>query len=168
MPSIKTVAAKNISIRGSATKPTGPTVTAFTTSTDFSCLLAANGTSLSATGSDKITDPSFCEGVNSGAFANSNYEGAIVPFVMLDSTTGAYNIADNAAFEMFKVKNTIAYLWVREGVPSTTTAAAGQLVSCYEVRSDTPQRQSDLNGYIKRTIPLDVTPLFENVALAAS
>ena len=166
MAGIKTVASKNMAYRISTTKPTGPTIAAFTAATDVSCDLAASGTRVSATASESINDPSVCEDTNASAFGTGNFEGSIAPFVKLDASTGAYALADNPAFEMFKVKNTIGYLWVREGVKYGATPAAGQLVSCYEVRSDTPQRQQAMNEYIKRNIPLSVTPIFENVPLA--
>ena len=167
MAAIRTPAAKRQTWYLFTTKPTAATVTAFAAATDITCVLAASGTYISASASDKITDPAVCEDTNSGAFGTGNYDGQIAPYVLLDSADGTYDLADNPAFEAFKQKNTIAYLGLREGVLHGTAPTAGQLVSVYEVRSDAPQRPQELNQYVKRNIPLDVIPLFENAVLTA-
>ena len=167
MAAIRTPAAKRQTWYLFVTKPTAATVAAFAAATDITCFLAASGTYISAAGSDKITDPAVCEDTNSGAFGTGNYAGQIAPYVLLDSAGGTYDLTDNPAFEAFKQKNTIAYLGLREGVLYGTAPTAGQLVSVYEVRSDTPQRPQELNQYVKRNIPLDVIPLFENAVLTA-
>ena len=168
MAGIRTPAAKRQTWYLFTSKPAAATVTAFTAATDITCDIAASGSYISPTASDKITDPAVCEDTNSGAFGTGNYGGQIAPFILLDASTGAYSLADNPAFEAFKVKNTIAYIGIREGVVHGTAPATGHLVSVYEVRSDAPQRPQELNQYVKRIIPLDVIPVFENVALAAS
>ena len=167
MASIRTVAAKNIRWQLLTTKPEGPTVDAVSTGTNASCDIAASGSSITAGDSDKITDPAICEDSNNGAFGTGNYTGSIAPFILLDSEDGTYDLADNPVFEALKVKNTVAYLVIREGAVYDSDFAAGQLVSAYEVRTDTPQRATEMNQYIKRNIPLDVIPLFENAVLTA-
>lgn len=167
MASIRTVAAKNVRWQLQTEAPEGPTVAAASAGFNASCDIAAAGSSISASASDKITDPAMCEDTNNGAFGTGNYEGSIAPFILIDSEDGTYDLADNPVFEALKVKNTIAYLVVREGVAFDADFAAGQLVSAYQIRTDVPQRPAELSGYIKRNIPLDVTPLFENAVLTA-
>ena len=167
MPAIRTPAAKRQTWYLFASKPATATVALFTAAVDITCKIATSGSYITASGSDKIADPAMCEDTNSGGFGTGNYDGSIAPFLFLDSVTGAYTAVDNAAWEAFKAKNTVAYIGIREGVVHGTAAAAGQLVSVYEVRSDTPQRPQELNQYVKRVVPLDVLPVFENVALTA-
>lgn len=150
------------------TQPADPAVATITAGTDITCDIAASSSRISATGSDTITDPALCEDSNSGAYGRSNYEGAVAPFWLLD-TDGTYAAEDNPAFEAFKVKNTVAYVVIVDGIATGDTLADGYMSSCYEVRSDTPQRPSETsNVYIKRVIPLQVKPIWENQLTTAS
>lgn len=144
-----------------------PTVTELTAGTDASCLVAKNGTRVSATGSDVVNDPALCSDTNSPAYGASNYEGTIAPFWLLDATDGSYTAGDNAAYEALKEKGTEAWLVFRDGPAYDDAWAAADVVDVFHVITDNPQRPTETGAYIKRNIPLGVQRAWLDVAVTA-
>lgn len=149
------------------TKPDSPSIAALSSATDISCEIAKASSYLRATASDTVTDARLCDEANSPAYGASNYEGQVAPFWFLDPEDGTYLAADNAAFEAFKEKGTTAYIVKVTGIKRDVTLAAGYMSSAYEVVTDTPQDPSGQGEYIKRLIPLSVSPIWDNELLVA-
>lgn len=159
MAAVKTLADGREKWTVLTTKPAAPTalkLADLTAGIDASCQIAKNGSRISATASDTVSDPALCSDTNAQAFGASNYEGSIAPFRLLDPVTGAYATADNTVMEAVALKGTTLWIAVREGPKATTAWAVGDDYELYEVLTDNPQRPSEAGTYIKRNVPLAV------------
>lgn len=150
------------------TNPAAPTVSELNGGVQASCLVAKNGTRISATGSDSVNDPELCSSSNAVVWGASNYEGTITPYWQLDATTGAYVSGDNDAYEALTPKGTQAWLYFREGPAYDTAWATGQYVDGYEVLTDNPQKPTETGAFIKRTIPLAIQAAYEHVTVGGA
>lgn len=159
MAAVRTLADGRIKLTILTTPPediNAITVAELTAGIEASCAVAKNGTRFSATASDTISDPRLCDEGNSNAMGPSNYEGAIVPFLLFDDETNVYSLEDNVVYEAARAKGTNLTYVLREGPEAAVEWAAGDRYDAYEAISDNPQRPSETSGYIKRTIPLQV------------
>ena len=133
-----TVAAdKNIRISVMTVAPAdmgAPTVAELEAGLDATCVFAINGTRFSAAASDTVTDPVFCEGVN--------------------SSTKQYSVEDNEIFEAMRVKRSKVWVAFRPGPAwDAEWAAADMLSGIFEFETDNPQEPTDYTGDIKVVIP---------------
>lgn len=131
------------------------TATELAAGIDASCAVAKSGTRFSATNSDTVADARLCDESNANALGSSNYEGAIVPFWLLDED-GSYAAADNPVYEAARLKGTELTYVLREGPSAKTAWASGDRYDVFVGVSDNPQRPSEGTGYVKRTIPIEV------------
>lgn len=109
-------------------------------------------TNVGPTASDTVSEKSITDTANVVVPTVGNYEGTLVLF--RDFTTGVPT-ANDVLTTITKVAGTTGWIVKRLGYPSTTAAAAAQVVSAYKFTTDVPQvtgGQSD--GYLKATIPL--------------
>ena len=169
MAGVKTLADKRYKVTLLSTEPTdlrAITTTELQAGIDASCLLAANGTRLSATGSDSINDPAVCEESTASVPGGSNFEATFAPFWYLDPATGQYAEADNPAFEIMREKGSAFWAVTRRGPEASVDWAAGDTYSVFEVTTDNPQEQADSSGWIKYNVPAEVqrAELFQTVA----
>lgn len=169
MAGVKTLADKRYKIALLSVEPAdlrAITVAELEAGIDASCLLAANGTRLSATASDSINDPAVCEESTASVPGGSNFEAALVPFWYLDPETGAYTDEDNPAFELMREKGSHFWVVTRRGPEASVAWASNDLYSVFEVTTDNPQEQSESSGWIKYTVPAEVqrAELFQRVA----
>lgn len=159
MPAVRTLADGRIKYTILTTAPAdleAITVAELSAGIEASCKVAANGTRFSATASDTISDPAFCEDANSSVPGRSNYEGTVAPFVLYDDTTQAYQAGDNEVFEALRAKGTRAWHVFRKGPAYDQAWAAGDVYSVYEGVTDNPQEPSDTAGYFKANVPVMV------------
>ena len=146
---IKTLADENYKISLSVTPPAdmaAMTAVELNEMLDASCLLAANGTRLSATASDTISDPAICQSANASVPGSSNYEASLVPFAyFLD---GKYVVEDNPVFEMVRERGATIYAYTRRGPAHDEPWDTGDIYSAFELVTDWPT-ESDGAGWIK-------------------
>lgn len=132
------------------------TLTELTAGIDASCKVAKNGTRFSATASNTVSDPAYCDEVEVQEFGASNYEASIAPYWYLDEVTGQYTALDNEVFEAAREKGTRLTYVHREGPKYTEAWAADDVYDAYEAVSDNPQRPTESGANVKRQIPLAV------------
>lgn len=109
-------------------------------------------TNVGPTASDTVSEKSITDTANVIVPTIGNYEGTLVLFRDFSSSVPT---ASDVMTTITKVSGSVGWIVKRLGYPSTTAAAAGQIVSVYKFTTDTPQvsgGQSD--GYLKATIPL--------------
>ena len=154
----KTIAEERIKLVALTTKPinpSAPTVAELTAGVDLSLKVMFSDFKLGATGSETVNEPALGEGGNSPALGKSNFEGSLTVFRFLDAT-GAAVVLEDDAWATLKVKGTRLYMYKRIGPKFNAAFAAAQPVEYYHVVTDNPQDPSDLSGYIKKVVPLQV------------
>ncbi|MFF2822616.1 hypothetical protein ACFVRV_06135 [Arthrobacter koreensis] len=149
--------------------PFAPTVTELTAGVDISCRILSSDYTLGPTDSDKIAEKELCKEGNANALGPSNYTAAVTPFRYFDDTTKQADPIEDAVFELLKEKGTTVYLYERQSAKkSTEPFAAGDEVEGYEVTTDNPQKPSDMGGYIKRRVPMEVQTAWLNGKVKAA
>jgi hypothetical protein len=110
---------------------------------------------LSPAASDTVADQPLEQEGNATTFGNSNYEGTVTVLRFLDNN-GKPVLAEDILWDAMKTKGTRLWFVEREGPKATAADATGDLYEVFEVITDTPQKPSDMAGYIKRVVPLGV------------
>lgn len=157
MAGVKTLADAKIRLTILTTPPAdlkAITLAELNAGVEVSCQVAKNGTRFSATASDTMSDPAFCDEGNANTLGASNYEATIAPFWYLDQATGKYEAADNPAYEAVKLKGTELTYVLREGPHYSVPWAAEDKYEAYVATSDNPARPSESGGNIKRLVTL--------------
>lgn len=148
--------------------PMKPTVAELTAGVDISCRILASDYTLGPTDSDRIAEKELCKEGNSNALGPSNYTAAVTPFRYFGAQ-GEGSQAEDAAYQLLKTKGTKVYLYERQSNKKSTEAfAASDEVDGYEVITDNPQKPSDMGGYIKRRIPMEVQDAWLGAVVATS
>jgi|GEM_PF-3046039 len=132
------------------------TLVELTAGIDASCQVAKNGTRFSATASNTVSDPAYCDEVEVQEYGASNYEASISPYWYLDPLTGKYDITDNPVYEAAREKGTRLTYVHRDGPKYDLPWEAADIYDAYEAVSDNPQRPSESGANVKRMIPLSV------------
>lgn len=148
--------------------PLAPTVAELSAGIDASCRVLSSDYTLGATDSDRITgEKALCEEGNVSALGSSNFAAGITPFRYFTSTGASETTAD-AVFQALKAKGTTVYLYERQtSKKSTEVWAIGDEVDGYEVITDNPQKPSEMTGYIKRRVPMEVQNAWTGGTVAA-
>lgn len=170
MAGVKTLAdgkTKLVILTTAPADPSAPTVAELAAGTDVSTMVAKSGTRVSATGSDTVNDSPLSASSNAVVYGASNYEGAVVPYWLLDPVDGSYTAGDNAAFEALTPKGTVVWFVLREGPGFDLAMVAADVVDVYKIITDNPQKPTETGAYIKRTIPVAVQAAYEHVTVAA-
>jgi hypothetical protein len=108
---------------------------------------------MSPTGSDTVPDQPLEQGGNAKTWGNSNAEATMT--ILRDLTAlGAGQAPVELLWEAMKAKGTTLWLFKREGPVESVAWAADDEYEHMKVITDEPQNPSDMNGYVKRTIPL--------------
>lgn len=172
MAGITVAADKNIRISVMTVAPEdlgAPTVAELEAGMDATCVFAINGTRFSATASDTVTDPVFCEGVNSSTVGADNYEGSVALKLFFDADTKQYDADLNEIFEALRVKRSKVWVAFRPGPEWDTAWAVGDMLSgVFEFETDNPQEPTDYTGDIKVVIPGQVKRARTWVPVAAA
>lgn len=138
---------------------------------DGSCRVTKEGTRYSATDSATETgDAALCDEGSPETLGNSNYEGRLEVFRYFNSENpGAHDEEADEIFQALKVKGTTVVIVIREtGKRYDLDWESGDEYSAFRVDTDNWQRQQNMTGYIKRTIPTPVQSAVLNGVVAAA
>ena len=134
--------------------------------TNHACNVFKADTYLRATGSESVTDPLLCGGLQQG-FGNSNYEGQISIARFLDANGVAIDEED-VLWDAAREKGTKLYLGMRVGPKWDAPGAKDQEISIFEVITDNPQDPQAFDGYIKKIVPLGVQNAWLDLKVTAA
>ena len=166
----KTLADGRILLTALTTAPANmkaPTLTELNAGKKISCRIMKSDYALGATGNSQITEQEMCKKGEGSAPGPATYEGSLTVFRYLDEA-GKAVVSDDIAWDLLKKLGTELWLVEREGPEESQALAVGDIVSVYEVITNTPTKPGDrFAGYIKRTIKLSVTDAHEDVAVVA-
>ena len=147
--------------------PYKPTTAELNAGVDISCRILSSDYSLGPTASDRIPEKELCKEGNANAIGASNYAGSVTPFRYFDETTNQAHATEDEVYQLLKEKGTTLFLYERQtSKKSTDSFSSGDEVSGYEVVTDNPQKPSDMGGYIKRVVPLEVQNAWLNGEVA--
>lgn len=162
----KSLADGRVKVVALSTKPANtyaPTLAELTAGIDISCRILSSDYALGPTTSDRIAEKELCKEGNANAIGASNYAGSVTPFRYFDETTNQAHKTEDEVYQLLKEKGTTLYFYERQtSKKSTADFAAGDEVDGYEVVTDNPQKPSDMGGYIKRVVPLEVQDAWTN------
>ena len=136
---------------------------------DGSCRVTKEGTRYSATDSATETgDAALCDEGAPETLGNSNYEGRMETFRYFNvENPGAADPEADEIFQALKIKGTSAVIVIREtNKRYDLDWEAGDEYSAFRVEADNWQRQQNMTGYIKRTIPTPVQSAVLNGVVA--
>lgn len=154
---------KVVALTTKPANPYAPTVQELTSGVDISCRILSSDYALGPTTSDRIAEKELCKEGNANAIGASNYAGSVTPFRYFDNATKQADEAEDNVYQMLKAKGTTLFLYERQSAKKSTEAfAVGDEVDGYEVVTDNPQKPSDMGGYIKRVVPLEVQDAWLN------
>ena len=137
--------------------PYAPTLTELNAGVDMSCRILSSDYALGPTTSDRVAEKELCKEGNANAIGASNYAGSFTPFRYFDESTGQASAEEDEVYQLLREKGTTLYVYERQTAKKSTAAwAAGDEVDGYEVVTDNPQKPSDMGGYIKRVVPVEV------------
>lgn len=166
----KTLADGRIALVALTTQPKdvkAPTLAEINAGVHLECRINKSDYKLGAKDSNTISEQELCKSGDAKDFGPSQYEGSVTPFRYL-TEDGKADTDNDIAWTTLKTKGTHLWLIEREGPLYDKAFAAGDVVSVYEVNTDTAQKPSDrTSGYIKRTVPLAVLDAHEDVEVAA-
>lgn len=139
--------------------PAAPTITELNAGIDASCNILASDFTWGATDSDKVGEKALCATNNANSIGASNFSAGVTPFRYFDSETGASATDEgDAVFQALKAKGTPLWCYARKTgkLATDTWAADDEIYLGAEVITDEPQPPSDLGGYVKYRVPMEV------------
>lgn len=151
--------------------PANPTVTELTAAgaIDASCAILNSDFTFGAADSDKVQEKALCTENNANALGASNYTAGITLFRYFDDATpGQADATADAAFAACKTKGTELWCYARRTAQKSTAAIAAddELFLGAHVIVDEPQPPSDLGGYIKMRVPMEVQDAYPFISVA--
>jgi len=149
--------------------PAAPTITELNAGIQAAANILASDFTWGATDSDTVAERSLADKNNVNALAASNYTAGITVFRYFDETTGAPDVTEDALFAAVQDKGTELWCYGRRTGKDATTAwvAADEIFLGGMVITDEPQPPSDLGGYIKARIPMQMQAAYPYIAAAA-
>ena len=153
------------------TKPAGviPTATELNAGIDFSCVVLESDITWSPTASDRFNEKVSCQKGNSQAIGASNYELALTLIrEWLTTGSGADTEELDAAYQALKVKDTTAWIYLRETDKDSPEpwAAGDEIFLGGEVKTDSPTRPGN-DGNIKRRVEMLAQNMVNEVLVPA-
>lgn len=138
--------------------PAAPTVDELNAGIQAAGSILASDFVFGASDSDKVNERSLLQLNNTNAIAASNYAAGITVFRMFSASTGMVDMTEDATFQALKVKGTSAWLYARRTGKraSLLWEATDEIYLGASVITDEPQPPSDLGGYVKARIPMEV------------
>lgn len=136
-----------------------PTVADFADAENVSDQLFDDGSYLRPSGSETTKEP-FISGDQNESFGQDNFEGQASAALFADE--------DSAFWEALGVKGASAWVATRSLKAYDAEVEVDDLVSIFQVMSDTPQPPQSREGYQKRIIPLAVQKASTDVKVATS
>lgn len=149
--------------------PAAPTVAELAAGIDASCNIAAGDFLWSATDSDKVADKALCVLNNANSLGPSNYQGGVTPFRYFDDVTQNPDVTADAVFGALKVKGTELWGYARQTAKLSTDdiAADDEIFLGARFLTDEPQKPSDLGGFTKFRVPLEIQEAWPFITVAA-
>lgn len=122
-----------------------------------------------ATDSDTVGEKSLRDKNNANALGASNYQAGATFFRYFDETTGVVDATEDTAFAAAKEKGTILWAYARKSGKDAADEweADDEIYLGAEVITDEPQPPSDLGGYIKFRVPMQVQVAYPFIAVGA-
>lgn len=143
--------------------PGNPTEVELNAGIDASCRILSSDYMLGATDSDRIPEKELCKEGNANAIGASNYQASMTPFRYWDDTTDAADVDEDEVYQALKEKGTRFYVYERDtSKKSMEPWAVGDEVEGYEIITDNPQKPSDMGGYQKRVVKMEVQEAWLN------
>lgn len=149
--------------------PASPTATELEAGIDASCSVLASDFNWGATDSDKIAEKALCTVNNANALGASNFETGFTPFRYFDDTDVSAPEEGDDVFEAVKLKGTTLWAYARKTSKLSTEpwVAADEIYLGAEIVTDEPQPPSDLGGYVKWRVPVEVQTAWPWVKVGA-
>lgn len=152
--------------------PAAPTVAELNAGIEASGHILSSDYNLGPTDSDKVAEKPLAQEGNSNALGPSNYQAAVTPFRHFDAQgqaeTGSGGELGDAVFQATREKGTRLWLYERQTSKRASEPwAEDDEADGYEVLTDNPQKPSDMGGYIKRRVPMEVQDAWIGATVAA-
>lgn len=149
--------------------PDAPTAAELNAGIDASCAILNSDFAWSAADSDKIAEKALCAEGNANAIGASNYSTGITLWRYFDDTTKNAHATEDAAYAAAEEKGTTLWCYARQTAKKSTDlwAEDDEIYLGGEVITDSPQQPSDMGGYTKRRVPLEMQTAYENIKVAA-
>lgn len=149
--------------------PAAPTAAELNGGIDLSCNVLASDFTWGAADSDKVAEKALCVENNANALGASNFQAGFTIFRFFDATTGAPDTTPDAGFAAVKVRGTTIWGYARRTGKKATEAWAtsDEIFFGAEAITDSPQPPSDLGGFIKYRIPLEVQSGYPFIEVAS-
>lgn len=166
----KSLADGKIKLAILSAKPANPasvTVAELTAGLDASSRILSSDYTLGPVDSDKVAEKPLSQEGNSNAMGPSNYQAGVTPFRYFNGS-GASEAVEDAVYQALKTKGARVWLVERQTSKKSTDAwAASDEIDVFEVITDNPQKPSDMGGYIKRRVPMEVQDAWIGGAVSA-
>jgi hypothetical protein len=149
--------------------PAAPTATELNAGIQADPSILASDFVWGATDSDTVAEKSLRDKNNANALGASNYQAGITPFRYFDDATGAVAPTEDTVFAAVQEKGTQLWGYARRNGKDADAAwaASDEIFLGAEVITDEPQPPSDLGGYIKFRVPMQVQKAYPFIAVAA-
>lgn len=149
--------------------PAAPTVTELNAGIDISCAILSSDFAWSATDSDKVAEKALCTEGNANAIGASNYSAGVTLFRYFDAETKNAHSTEDAAFAALKAKGTTFWGYARKTAKKSTEAwaASDEIYLGGEAITDLPQEPSDMGGWTKKRVPMEIQYAYDNITAVA-
>lgn len=138
--------------------PGAPTLTELNAGIQAAANILASDFTFGATDSDTVGERSLADKNNVNALSASNYTAGITVFRYFDTTTGVVATSEDTLFTAVKAKGTELWCYARKMGKDAGDAWAStdEIYLGAKVITDEPAPPSDLGGYIKFRVPMQV------------
>lgn len=138
--------------------PGSPTITELNAGIQAAANILASDFTFGATDSDKVAERSLADKNNANALSASNYSAGVTAFRYFDAVTGVVAPSEDTLFTALKAKGTELWCYARRTGKDATAAwvATDEIFLGAKVITDGPTPPSDLGGYIKFRVPMEV------------
>jgi hypothetical protein len=149
--------------------PAAPTITELNAGIQAAANILASDFTWGATDSDTVAERSLADKNNVNALAASNYTAGVTAFRYFDDTTGAPDPTEDTLFAALQEKGTELWCYARRTGKDAgdAWAATDEIFLGAMVITDEPQPPSDLGGYIKFRVPMQVQAAYPFIAAGA-
>lgn len=147
--------------------PSAPTAAELNAGIDASDRVLASDFLWGATDSDKVAEKALADIANVNALGASNFQAAITAFRYFDATTGAADPTGDVVYAACKTKGTELWCYARRTgkVATGTWESSDEVFFGAHVITDTPQPPTDLSGYIKTRIVMEVQDGYPDITV---
>lgn len=138
--------------------PASPTITELNAGLQAAANILASDFTWGAADSDTVAERSLADKNNVNALAASNYNAGVTAFRYFDAVTGNIDATADALFAAMQEKGTELWCYARRSGKDADAlwAASDEIFLGAMVITDEPQPPSDLGGYTKFRVPMQV------------